>query len=88
MQQSLTLGGRSSFLYSYSNGKLYIQFGSLKKPLLVDNSIIEQVKLRVDQSSEPEKYMASNYNKTKWGNCKNNRICPYVAKLIITGVLV
>lgn len=87
MQELQTLGGKSSFLYEFSNGKLFIQFGKLKKPIFVDDVLIELVKERVAETPEPGKFMASNYNKKKWQNCKNNRICPYVAKIVISGIL-
>jgi len=82
-----TLGGRSTFLYSINDGILSIQFGEMPNPIIVQNDIIERVRERINKSIEPDLMMTSNYNQPKWEDCPNNLVCPYVAKLLIIGVI-
>ena len=84
MKKSITLGRRSSFFYDIENNIMMIKFGKLKKPIVVKKDVIDAVKERIKNSPSTYKYLASNYNKKKWDDCPNNRICPYVAQLIIS----
>ena len=82
-----TLGGKSKFHYEIHNDILYLKFGKLIKPFIIKSDIIEKVKTRVINSPENLKFMASNYNKSKWDDCPNNRVCPYLAQMILKDIL-
>ena len=87
MEQSETLGGRSTFLYSINNEILYIQFGEMQNPIIVQNDVIERVRERINNSKESDIMMTSNYNQPKWEDCPNNLVCPYVATLILKEII-
>ena len=87
MQECVTLGGRSTFLYSINDGILSIQFGKMQNPIIVQNDIIERVRERINNSNENDILMTTNYNRPGWEDCPNNRVCPYVAKLVLIGVI-
>lgn len=76
-----TLGGRSEFEYALENGKLLLRFGKMTTFLEVKSDWIQMVHKRIQKTNFST--MTSNYNKDKWGDCPNNRTCPYVACLII-----
>jgi hypothetical protein len=81
-----TLGGRSEFEYTIENGKLLLRFGKMVTFLEVKEDYIQKVKNRIyDLKDKNPKYktQTSLYNKKIWGDCPNNRTCPYVACLII-----
>ena len=82
-----TLGGNSTFKYDFTGGELYLLFGTLNKRVFVNSSIIEKTKQRVMELSDDLRLSASNYNRNIWSSCPNDRICPYVAKLIIDEIL-
>lgn len=81
MNESRTLGGRSTFLYSYEYDVLKIQFGKMKSPIRIKPEWIILVRKRVEYMKFLTK--ASLYNKDIWTECPNNKSCPYVAALII-----
>lgn len=85
MEKCETLGKRSSFLYNYENGILFIQFGIMKNPIKVNPDWIEKVKQRVVLMKYSRQ--TSLYNKHHWSECPNNRTCPYIASLIINGII-
>lgn len=76
-----TLGGRSEFEYAIEKDKLLLSFGRMTNFLEVKSNWIQMVHKRIEETSFST--MTSNYNKDKWGDCPNNRTCPYVACLII-----
>jgi hypothetical protein len=82
-----TLGGRSEFEYSVEKGKLLLRFGRMVNFLEVKEDWVNDVKERIQKLKKEEqpkyKTQTSLYNKNKWDKCPNNRICPYVAGLII-----
>ena len=82
-----TLGGRSNFEYALEKGQLYIRFGKMTNFLSVKEDWIKKVYERINKLKENEvpKYntQTSLYNKKLWDECPNNRVCPYVACLII-----
>ncbi len=87
MEQSETLGGRSTFLYSINDGILSIQFGEMLNPIIIQNDIIERVRERINNSNALDLMMTSNYNQPKWEDCPNNLVCPYVATLILKEII-
>jgi hypothetical protein len=81
-----TLGGRSEFNYAIENGKLLLRFGKMTTFLEVKEDWISKVNKRIlNLKNDTPKYktQTSLYNKKIWHECPNNRICPYVACLII-----
>jgi len=86
-----TLGGRSEFDYTVENGKLYLRFGKMNYFLIVKKEIIDAVIDRVNELKKSDKEIykirTSLYNKPKWNKCPNNRLCAYVACLIISKAL-
>lgn len=80
-----TIGGRSTFDYSFENNVLHIRFGKLKNAIKVKDSDIKLVKEQVLKYKKEPIQRASFYNKPTWENCPNNRICPYIAQLVIMG---
>ena len=79
-----TIGGRSSFDYLVKEDTLYIRFGKMKRPLRIKYNLIQKVRERVNENSEPIK-QASYYNQERWSDCNNNRTSPYIAQLILLG---
>lgn len=82
-----TLGGRSEFEYAIEKGKLVLRFGNMIDFLEVKEGWIVDVRKRIQDLKDDEhpkyKTQTSLYNKKIWQKCPNNRICPYVACLII-----
>lgn len=82
-----TLGGRSEFEYIIEKGKLLLRFGRMVNFLEVQEDWVNDVKERIQKLKKEEqpKYrtQTSLYNKKIWDKCPNNRMCPYVACLII-----
>lgn len=78
-----TIGGRSTFDYSFEKNVLYIRFGKSKNAIKVKDSDIKLVKEQVLKYKKEPIQRASFYNKPTWGNCPNNRLCPYIAQLVI-----
>jgi len=82
-----TLGGRSDFEYALEKGHLLIRFGKMTNFLSVKEDWIQKVYERIIKLKENKipKYntQTSLYNKKIWSECPNNRVCPYVACLII-----
>jgi hypothetical protein len=76
-----TLGGRSEFEYAIEKGKLLLRFGRMTNFLEVKSNWIQMVHKRIEETSFST--TTSLYNRDKWGECPNNRTCPYVACLII-----
>jgi hypothetical protein len=82
-----TIGNRSTFKYEKQGLNLYILFGNSTKTYLITPELIQKVRNRVLESPIHLKYKASNYNKPHWQDCPNNRTCPYIAQLIIKGII-
>lgn len=83
----VTLGRRSEFEYAIEKGKLLLRFGRMVNFLEVKEDLIVDVRKRIQDLKDDEhpkyKTQTSLYNKNKWNKCRNNRLCPYVACLII-----
>jgi len=82
-----TLGGRSSFDYSFVNGSLLLRFGKMTYFIIVKYELIEAVKERIFEmeklNKEVYKTKTSLYNQPKWEKCPNNKTSVYVACLLI-----
>lgn len=82
-----TLGGKSSFDYTFVNDSLFIRFGKMTYFIKVKDEIIEAIKIRILElkitNKDDYKTITSLYNKPKWENCPNNKISVYVACLLI-----
>ncbi len=82
-----TIGKKSTFKYEKQGLHLHILFGNSIKPYFINPELIQEVRKRVSESPIQLKYKASNYNKPNWQECPNNRICPYIAQLIIKDLI-
>lgn len=80
-----TIGARSTFDYSFEKNILHIRFGRSKNPIKVKDSDIKLVKEQVLKYKKEPIQRASFYNKPTWEDCPNNRLCPYIAQLVILG---
>lgn len=80
-----TIGGRSTFDYYFENNVLYIRFGRSKNAIIVKDIDIESVRKQVLKYKNEPIQRASFYNQHKWNDCPNNRLCPYIAQLVIIG---
>lgn len=85
MNECVTLGGKSKFWYLYENEVLYIMFGQMVKPIIVRKEWIIVGRNRVKDTNRST--ITSDYNKPKWAECPNDRTCPYVAALVIKGLI-
>jgi hypothetical protein len=80
-----TIGGRSTFDYYFENNVLYIRFGISKNAIEAKDSDVKLVKEQVLKYKKEPIQRASFYNKPTWEECPNNRLCPYIAQLVIIG---
>jgi len=76
-----TLGGNSSFSVESYGNNIIIKTSSGYQ-YKVGEGIVNDVVRRYESLPLNQKHMASYYVRPRWPNCPNNRVSPYIARIL------
>jgi hypothetical protein len=81
-----TLGGRSSVIFGRDENGDYVKAG--QSTYRITEELLHEVARRhivlkkqrgINRLGHADHLSAGQYNKPNWGNCPNNRVCPFIA---------